>query len=580
MLTYTTAFKLETTNMRIGQDVKLTVLLSLACYRAASEDWDHRHYKKVTLWLRQCINLLERTGRFPGKCLQLEKTFNFLLPYTILDLVSCNFTNRLKRKNDFTLVKSLLFQTQRFQELDIPVFTENANQTFFVQIFRYFTLQEQLDLFQSWEKYQSPSGFSLNTYTQLASGFAQKKPELVFSSLLRFYTLADSRKKSTMAYFQLLLGDVNQAETFFLQERNTANIISNPTQFSQWDNTLEILCSSTSDWLMNEVLKGYRDLNINVNLQEWFNSKRVLLDIDRLEYKRTHFYKIVFNGNSSTIVSKRLEKAKEIHRHPKLFNQHAQLLSNSIPTGLKTRSRQGYVYSKVVSTEPKYRLLNSLKRSITPDTLVILAQNCKRLAYYSAGLVSISLFLAVCKSVKNESTVYDSIANPHISLKQLKKHISNIKIQDHPNDQAKSRIATKALILPITHLRVSCSELKNLINIWLYNKSRTLNNQDSIEELNNLVDKDLTKSVEQERLKYIAHGHHHSIRARVITLAILSKDSTGLEAEALIEYRDQQSNKNNQVIKDISKRVFTVTYTLRYETGLWRLHNYINLSFM
>ncbi|HRD41184.1 MAG TPA: IMS domain-containing protein [Prochlorococcaceae cyanobacterium AMR_MDS_5431] len=580
MLTYTTAFKLKATNMRSGQGVKLTVLLSLACYRAASEDWDHRHYEKVTFWLQQCINLLERTGRFPGKCVQLEKTFNFLLPYTILDLVSCNFTNQLKRKNNFILIKSLLFQTQRFQEIDIPVFTENANQAFFVQIFRYFTLQEQLDLFQSWEKYQSPSGFSLSTYTQLASGFAQKKPDLIFSSLLRFYTLADSRKKSTIAYFQLLLGDVNQAETFFLQERNAVNTISNPTQFNQWGNTLEILCSSTSDWLINEVLKGYRDLNINGSLQEWFNSKRVLFDIEKLEYKRTHFYKIVFNGTSSTIVSKHLEKVKEIQEHPKLFNEHAQLISNSIPTSLETRARQGYVYSKAVSIKTKDRLLNFLNRSFTSCILTILAQNCKRLVYYSAGLTTVSLFLAASKSVKHESTVYDSIANTHISLKQLKKNISSIKIRNNPNEQAKNRVATKVVILPVSHLRVSCFELKNLINSWLYNKSRTLNNQNSIEELNNLADKNLTKSVEQERLKYIVHGYHDNIKARVITLAILSKDLKGLEAEALIEYRDQQSNENNQAIKDINERVFTVIYTLRYETGLWRLHNYINLSFM
>nr|AUG32275.1 Cell division protein Ftn2 [Paulinella longichromatophora] len=555
--------------MQNGQDLNLVILISLACYRAASEDWDHRCYEKVTLWLQESINLISRTGRYPDKCLQLEKTFNFLLPYRVLDLVSRNSTNRTKRKHDLILVKLLLYQAQRFQHLDILLFVKNAAQPFFIQIFHYLTLQEQLDIYQSWEENQSPSGICLSTYAQLTSGFAQQKPELIFSALLRLYSLIGPKTSSILAHFQLLLGDVNQAENLFLQEQNIVDTIQQVNQPNQPENTLEILCYSTTDWLMSEVLSGYRGLNITANLEEWFGTETVLVYIEQEEHRRTHFYKLLLSMNFSSVSNAYFQNIEQLARRPSLLDRTTKSFVKNI-----------YNHLNLIKRNKQDSSTQFAGKYFIHSTLSNLKFSCKKAGLSFISLSSMLLISIVLKSIITYPATYLNLLNKNIFLRQPNRYKKIIKIENRFINQSKSAIAINNSTLPIIHLQSSCLEIKNLIITWINHKANILAHKQLIEKNFNLVEKNLTKCLEQERQKCVKLNRYNNIQARIITLAILSKGSEGLEVEALIQYNGKQVNKDNQLLSTIAERVFTVTYRLHYSSGLWRLYNYVNLSFM
>ncbi len=255
-----------------SREADLTLLAGLACQAAAQDYQDQRRFEAAATVLQQGLLLLQRMGQLPQQRRQLEQQLGRLLPYRVLDLVSRDLGAGLDRQQGLKLLEELV---QRRGGLDGDAdrdFDHTKFQTFFKQIRPFLTVQEQVDLFSRWARAGSGTADFLASYALTASGFAQRKPERIREAYGRLAAAGQLGIEPFLACQQLLLGQVEQAEAHFDQGASP--------ELRQWaseqgSESLERLCAYCRDWLAREVLPGYRDIEVDADLDAWFADRDV-----------------------------------------------------------------------------------------------------------------------------------------------------------------------------------------------------------------------------------------------------------------------------------------------------------------
>ena len=151
---------------------------------------------------------------------------------------------------------------------------QNDFETFFQQIRRFLTVQEQIDLFGSWYEQGSEEAGCLVVFALTAAGFTRRKPELLEQAREQLVLLKtpDLDPMPLHGCIDLLLGDVAEAALRFgsLRDELKAWFADHP------GDELAAQCDYCRVWLERDVLPGYRDVEATgVDLDAWFADRDV-----------------------------------------------------------------------------------------------------------------------------------------------------------------------------------------------------------------------------------------------------------------------------------------------------------------
>ena len=271
-----------------SREADLTLLAGLACAAAAADYRSQRRYETAARTLQQGLQLLQRMGQLPEQRRQLDKELQELQPYRVLDLISRDLSATAARQEGIALLEQLVQRRGGFDGDADSGFSRADFDAFFLQIRAFLTVQEQVDLFSRWAGAGSARADRLASLSLTASGFVQRKPERIQAALQRLQvadaSTAPNQSNLAKACQLLLLGQVEDAQSL----EPGPDAASGGAMAS--DDPLAELCARCRDWLTEEVLPGFRDIDADADLEAWFADRDVQTYIeqqDRIRGRRT-----------------------------------------------------------------------------------------------------------------------------------------------------------------------------------------------------------------------------------------------------------------------------------------------------
>lgn len=263
----------QTPALGSSRESDLTRLAGLSCLAAAGEYHAQRRYEAAAQTLQQGLQLLQRMGQLPELRERMSQELDRLTPYRVLDLLSRDLSAVEERREGLSLLEDLVRRRGGLEGSADPGFSREAFQAFFKQIRSFLTVQEQVDLFSRWGDAGSPAADFLATTALTASGFVQRKPERIAAARDRLEASGRSGIDPLLANLHLLLGDVDGAREAF--DRGASRELRAWTA-RQSDDPLAQLCAYCRDWLSQDVLPGYRDIDADPDLDAFFTDRDVI----------------------------------------------------------------------------------------------------------------------------------------------------------------------------------------------------------------------------------------------------------------------------------------------------------------
>ena len=209
----------------------------------------------------------------------MSKELELLLPFRILDLLSR--TNDDKRHlTGVSLLTEMVKNRGGLDEESSKYMDTREFYAFFRQIRSFLSVQQQIELYQEWSQDGSRSGLFLLSIALVAQGFAQRKPSRIYEALEALGKINANELEPIIGNVYLLLGDVKNAERVFSSSADD--------ELRQWctersQSQLGALCEWCSEWLRRDVLQGYKDIDIEVDLDSYFADKDVVSYIESVE---------------------------------------------------------------------------------------------------------------------------------------------------------------------------------------------------------------------------------------------------------------------------------------------------------
>ena len=184
---------------------------------AAAEDRELRRYEVAAGLLQEGIELQQRMGKLPDQQAKLEQALQALHPYRVLDLLSRDLSDQQAHLRGLALLNQLVSERGGLEgegaDGGSGQLAQNDFETFFQQIRRFLTVQEQIDLFGSWYEQGSEEAGCLVVFALTAAGFTRRKPELLEQAREQLVLLKtpDLDPMPLHGRIDLLLGDVAEA---------------------------------------------------------------------------------------------------------------------------------------------------------------------------------------------------------------------------------------------------------------------------------------------------------------------------------------------------------------------------------
>ncbi len=300
----------QTPALGSSREADLTLLAALTARDSAIKEQKLRSYSNAADFLQEGIQLLQRMGKLVEIRKDLEEDLVSLLPYRILDLLSRDLNDQESHKKGLSMLENLITKRGGLEGNNKSEYGDYLNQqefeAFFQQIKPYLTVEEQIELFLELQKRGSLEAGFLAFLSLTALGFIRRKPEKLFEArrILKKLNLSGLDSMPLIGCLDLLLADVDQASARFLS--------SSDDNLREWlnnypGNKLEAICIFCKNWLENDVLVGYRDIESKeVDLDTWFEDREIQEFIERLEKKsnkttfRPNFHNQQINKESTT----------------------------------------------------------------------------------------------------------------------------------------------------------------------------------------------------------------------------------------------------------------------------------------
>ena len=548
-----------------GREADLTLLAALACRDAAVEEQGQRRYESAAQLLVEGIQLQQRMGKLPNQQRMLEGDLDALLPFRILDLISRDLSDQASHQQGLTLLDQLVSCRGGLDGTDVVTSVEGAGsmtqddfESFFQQIRRFLTVQEQIDLFSRWsEEGEAEAGF-LAVLALTAAGFSRRKPESLEQARGRLQLLPDSEldPMPLLGCLDLLLGNVREADHHFAAIRD-ADVQAWFVQHT--GDSLAAQCEYCRAWLGRDVLPGYRDVDATaIDLDAWFADRDVQNYVERLDRQAS---RLPFNDASPL--------PWETNVPSGLGLQSAEPISASEQSSEGLEERGMRLPSFSLPQLPQLPRLPQFPRPLVVKLAVLVAV----LAAVGGG---VSLMLRqrsdappVTPVVKQEPELpapddLDETALPLATLQP-----------EQPLDRP---------IEPLTNDVPSEQQLEDLVQGWLNAKANALAGQtnavpESVSSQISTVARDrLLRRVQAERTADAALGRTKTIKASVTSVDVVSQTPRRIAVKAEVDYSDQTLDRSGTVIDQTPPGALTVTYVLGRDGKEWKLHEYISGS--
>ncbi len=566
-----------------GREADLTLLAALSCRDAALQEQEQRHYSSAAELLEEGIHLLQRMGKLVEHRKTLEKDLETLLPYRILDLLSRDISDQKAHQEGLNLLDGFVLKRGGLEGKKLNHSNTELKQAdfelFFQQIRKFLTVQEQIDLFWHWHKNGSVDAGFLCAISLVASGFYRRKPECLQKARKKInkLNLQGFDAMPLLGCIDLLLADLKQAEECF------AN--SNDIGLKEWFDSypgekLAALCDYSRNWLLRDVLPGFRDIEVDsVDLEAWFADRDVQDYVEKIEKKGAlgiakAGFSLISGLSSEKSGSKPLDSTKEIEgaldRPLTRSAEHSfenEAFSEDVANRDTLIENLIAIYKRGISTlkVPSFNISKTRvklrKRRLTLLILLFISM-------FSTG--SLIGWLSI------RSRLRENIKAPELSLSKgkpdvKKAEVNNETLLDKLIDQSNSLPeSTKLVYRVLTAETPSKEQLLKLIEVWLLAKADILAGRPN-SNLTDVAASQLVNIVSEQRKKDETLGQKQIINAEIKSLKILDQTSKRIAVRVEISYADKLLKQSGEVISETSLPSLTVKYVLGRKKSQWKL---------
>jgi len=588
----------QTPALGSSREADLTLLAALTARDSAIQEQQLRSYSNAADFLQEGIQLLQRMGKLVELRKNLEEDLFSLLPYRILDLLSRDLNDPESHKKGLSMLENLIIKRGGLEGNNKSEYDNYLNQqefeAFFQQIKPYLTVQEQIDLFLELQKRGSLEAGFLAFLSLSAMGFSKRKPEKLFEArkILKKLNLSGLDSMPLIGCLDLLLADIDQA---------TARFSSSPDEnLRDWlnnypGNKLGAICIFCKNWLENDVLVGYRDIDSKeVDLDSWFEDREIQEFIEKLEKKsnKTSFKsnfqnqqiknesskKIAedFDSKLSNVDERRLpwpggikQEYETLDIQEKKFNE--EILMN------KPMEVYRYLIEKIAELKFNFGEFLNGKEIISRSPYFI---------YLYAFLILFTFGIAIgfLRNNFKKSIQEEAIAEkPFITIDKNQKFSDKDIIQEikkNPSNKLKSIPEKSNSIITSTFKELdkpspSLGDIRNLINEWLLSKSNYLAGKSEI-NLSKIVSNGLIARTIEERQNDIKKGIYKEISSQILKINLESQTSSRIVALVELNYLEKIIKNSGEFVNETSLNPLKVKYILGFSKKSWKLVDFVS----
>jgi len=588
----------QTPALGSSREADLTLLAALTARDSAIQEQQFRSYSNAADFLHEGIQLLQRMGKLGELRKELEEDLVSLLPYRILDLLSRDISDQESHEKGLNMLENLIIKRGGLEGNNKSEYGDYLNQqefeAFFQQIKPYLSVQEQIDLFLELQKRGSLEAGFLAFLALSAIGFSRRKPEKLFEArrILKKLNLSGLDSMPLIGCLDLLLADIDQASARFSS--------SSDEKLRDWlnnypGNKLEAICIFCKNWLENDVLVGYRDIDSkDVDLDSWFEDREIQEFIEKLE-KKTNKTTIKLNLQSQQIKKESSTKITEDF-DSNLANADERRLP--WPGGIKQE------YEKIVVQENKFNEEIFKNKSIEFYRYLIEKiaelkfgfgeflkdQKFNGVSPYSIYLYSFLILFAfgigigfLRNNFKNAVQDNPLEDKPLIAADKNQKVIEKVIIKEIKKDSAnelksitkKPTAINTFQVKEVTQASPSLEEIKNLINVWLLSKSNYLAGKNQL-NLSKIVSNGLIDRTIEERKNDIKKGIYKEINSQILKIDLESQTSSRIVVSVELNYLERIIKNSGEFVNETSLNPLKVKYIFGFSNKSWKLVDFVS----
>jgi len=586
----------QTPALGSSRESDLTLLAALSSRDAAIKEQDQRCYSNAADFLQEGIQILQRMGKMGELRKNLEDDLSALLPYRILDLLSRDLIDVETHKKGVSMLLNYIIKRGGLEGKNSfeneQILDQKSFELFFQQVKSFLTVNEQIELFLNLQKRGSAEAGFLAFLALIAEGYARKKPENLLEAvkIIKNLNVTELDRMPLIGCLDLLLANIESAENRFL--------LSSDENLKEWlksheGENLDAICRYCKNWLENEVLKGYRDIQIDkVDLDSWFEDTEIQEFIEKLEKKSNY----ALSGGYIRKLSNNFKKSIDESTSDFKLGEETQDQSNlPLPGGnkkdfenlfsdniskkdlIKYKSQEIFENISALYSELKFIIGDSLKSNQFTNKSRNFIYVYVFLLLFVSG-IGLSFLRNNSKNIKQENIPEKTLNKKNNSLNsennlQKFEAISNIEGTKKENNIKQETFNT---IIPITSVSPTLNEIEYLLKNWLDSKSKFLAGKGDV-DLSKIVQANLQKRLKQERSNDLKKNITRIINTEIQSIEYLSQASSRISVLAKLKYSEKIINNNGDIV---NTTIFTpflkVKYILGYKAKSWKLVDYIS----
>jgi len=526
-----------------GREGDLTLLAGLACLAAASELEEQRRFEAAARTLQQGLQLLQRLGRQPDLRETMHSQLDHLTPYRVLDLLSRDLVAGVERQEGLALLEQLVQRRGGLEGDGDPQFPSQDFQPFFHQIRAFLTVQEQVDLFSRWAATGSDAADFLATIALTASGFAQRKPERIAEARHRLQRSGREGIEPLLANLHLLLGEADTARACF--DQGASQDLKDWAAGKSVD-PLGQLCAYCSDWLVRDVLPGYRDLEAEPDLVAYFSDRDVVAYVEREDQRRGRAYltsPAAVEGADSTVFP-----PFDDLRFPGTMSPPAALTLEGATAG-------GFAPLPASGMAPGPEDDGEL------DDEVPLRWPVPTRPWLLGGGAVLVLVLAAAWVLRQRQSSPPPAPPPAPPV------TSPAPTAPTPAPRA----ATGLRITPLTASRPDAAQVRRLLENWLTVKSGVLAGEPIPQDLDRIAREGPIALLAKERRSDAARGQSQQLDVRITDLSLSESGPQRIVAVVRLRYSDRRLDASGKVVETTAPLQLRNGYVFGRDGDSWRL---------
>ena len=586
----------QTPALGSSREADLTLLAALSSRDAAIKEQDQRCYSNAADFLQEGIQILQRMGKMGELRKNLEHDLSALLPYRILDLLSRDLIDVETHKKGLSMLLNFINKRGGLEgknnSENEQILDQKSFEVFFQQVKSFLTVNEQIDLFLNLQKKGSTEAGFLAFLALTAEGYAKKKPENLFEALkiIKNLNMPELDTMPLIGCLDLLLANIESAEKRFL--------LSSDENLREWLNSyagekLDAICIYCKNWLENEVLKGYRDIQIDaVDFDSWFEDREIQEFIEKFEKKSNYALSGAYIRKLSNNFKKNTgESTYELQKDEDINDQ-----SNLPLPGGNKKDFENFFYDgfkkDLIKDKSKeiFENINELYSELKFTIGDLLKSN--QFTYKSRNIIYFNVFLILfvfgiglsflrnkSRNLIEESIPVKTLNKKNNSLNPVNnnflesKETTNIKDTKKENSSTQDNIIT---ISSITSISPTLTEIENLLQNWLESKSNFLAGKGEI-DLSKIVQENLLKRLNEERSNDIKKNITKIINTDIQSIEYLTQSPARISVLAKLKYSEKILNSNGDVVNTTTFTPFLkVKYIFGYNAQSWKLVDYVS----